>query len=180
MTIVDFSDQTLFPTFETCPTSSSSPSAPEEEWYLLAQVKDDMTITKPTLVLTDRSNAPFALVFDGLDRDGLDFKSLGLKKGCTAVIPRAVRTPPKEEGKRGFVSVPRGKAAEVRAIPGPLERVFAVGERLGMAGVSSASAITAGCESCGEVRRELMRCTGCGGARYCSKVCWFWTTSHTS
>lgn len=173
MTIPDFSNQTIFPAFETCPTSpsssSSSPSTPSqtEAWYLLAQIKDDMTITKPTLVLTDRANAPFALVFDGLDRDALNFKSLGLKKGNTAVILQAIRTPPKEEGKRGFVSIPRGKADTVKAIPGSLERVLAVGERL-RRGLGDAA-----CESCSGADRELMRCTGCSEVRYCSKVS-FW------
>src|SRR5438876_8453591 len=99
MPIPDFTNQTTFPTFSACPDHNPPPSQ-QDDWFLLAQVKDDMTITKPTLVLTDRSGAPFALVFDGLDRDALDFKRLGLRKGNTAVIPGAVRTPPREEGKR--------------------------------------------------------------------------------
>lgn len=159
----DFANTTLFPSFDTCPSTSAA-ALPGSNWYLLAQIKDDMTITKPTLVLSDRDGAPFALVFDGLERGDLNFKTLGLKKGCTAVVPRARKTPPKEEGKRGFVSVENGRAAEVKAIPGPLERVLAVGER--MQGAEDGSGR---CETCGG-EGHLMRCTGCGGVEYCSKV----------
>ncbi|KAK1760600.1 hypothetical protein QBC47DRAFT_367633 [Echria macrotheca] len=170
MPLPNFKDETTFPTFTACP--SHHPLALlDKDYFLLAQVKDDMTITKPTLVLTDRSGAPFALVFDGLDRDALDLKKLGLRKGNTAVIPRAVRTPPREEGKRGFVSVPLGSAGDVRAIPGPLERVLAVGERLNFRENGDEVEEEEGCAGCGEREKELMRCTGCGGVRYCSKEC---------
>lgn len=165
----DFTNTTLFPTYAAIPetTTPDNDSQQEEDWFLLAQIKDDMTIVKPTLVLSDRAGAPFALIFDGLARDALDFKALGLKKGCTAVVPRARRTPPREEGKRGFVSVPRGKAGEVRAIPAGLERVLEVGGRM-RAGEGE------GCEVCGkEGDGGLKRCEGCRGVRYCGKVSFF-------
>ncbi|KAK0651564.1 hypothetical protein B0T16DRAFT_454018 [Cercophora newfieldiana] len=122
----DFSDPSLFPTFGTCPEDPS----PSSTYYLLGQIKDDMTITKPTLILLDKDSSPFALVFDNLDRDGVDFKKAGLKKGCTAVIPNGRKVPPKEEGKRGFVSVDGARAGEVKGIPGALGRVVDVGRAL--------------------------------------------------
>lgn len=181
MTLPNLTNTTLFPSFTTCPSTLDPETAlPPTDWFLLAQVKDDMTITKPTLVLSDRDGAPFALVFDGLERDDLNFKAMGLKKGCTAVVRRARRTPPKEEGKRGFVSVEKGSVGSVRAIPGPLERVFVVAERLRVAeaevekgtggGNGGGGKGTGRCETCGGGEGQLMRCTGCGGMQYCSKV----------
>lgn len=168
MPLPDFTSPSLFPTFETYPTSfPSPPSSPT--YYLLGQIKDDMTITKPTLVCSDRSGAPFALVFDGLERDGLDLKKVGLRKGCTAVVPFARKVPPAEEGtgKRGFVTVPRERAGEVKAIPGGLERVLVLGERLReREGEGNKERV---CEGCGK-GGELLKCTGCVGIRYCSKV----------
>ncbi|KAK0636165.1 hypothetical protein B0T17DRAFT_484201, partial [Bombardia bombarda] len=175
----DFTNRTIFPSFASCPevagpdpsSSSSVSSALPTDWYLLAQVKDDMTINKPTLVLGDRDDSPFALVFNGLERDGVDFKARGLKKGATAVIPRAKRTPPRDETKRGFVSVEREHAGEVRGIPGPLKRVLEVGE--GLRAWSNGGEGGEVCESCWEERGEgggLLKCMGCGVVRYCSKV----------
>lgn len=166
----DFTNPALFPTYAAIPeTTTTTPDNEEqqEDWFLLAQIKDDMTIVKPTLVLSDRAGAPFALIFDGLARDGLDFKALGLRKGCTAVVPRARRTPPREEGKRGFVSVPRGQAGTVRAIPAGLERVLEVGGRM-RGGLGEGE----GCAGCGKGEGEggLKRCEGCRGVRYCGKV----------
>lgn len=170
----DFSNTAHFPTFLTIPeqdrdapsSSSSSPSLPRgvTAWHLLAQVKDNMTINKPTLVLADRDGSPFALVFEGLERDGLDLRGLGFRKGCTAVIPNAVRTRPAAEGKRGFVRVDREHAGAVRAIPGPLERVLELGGK----------ARGDGCEACGGRGEEGLRsCTGCERVGYCSKVSLF-------
>lgn len=164
----DFSNTTHFPSFLTIPERerdappSSSP-LPEgvTAWHLLAQVKDNMTINKPTLVLTDRDGSPFALVFEGLERDGLDLKGLGFKKGCTAVIPNAFRTSPAAEGKRGFVRVEKEDARAVRAVPGPLERVLQLGGKV--KGLR--------CETCGaEGEGGLKSCTGCERVGYCSKV----------
>ncbi len=186
----DFTNATVFPGFEDLPeaaaVSSSASVAPAAEddgaWFLVAQVKDDMTITKPTLVLSDRAGAPFALVFEGLARDDLDLKRAGLKKGATAVVPGARRTPPREEGKRGFVAVEKGRAAEVRAIPAPLERVVELAA--GMRAREEARGGGSGaCETCGKGgdgqggdAAQLLRCTGCGEVRYCSKVgAWSWT-----
>ncbi|KAK5663041.1 hypothetical protein OQA88_6457 [Cercophora sp. LCS_1] len=174
MSIPAFTNITLFPSFSTCPETTAP--APAEDWFLLAQVKDDMTITKPTLVLSDRDSSPFALVFDGLERDDLDLKKLGLKKGNTAVIPRAKKTPPKDDTKRGFVSVEKGRAAEVKVIPGPLDKVFTVGAWLRERESSGAEPV---CETCGK-EGELMKCTGCGRVKYCGKECQLkgWTEKH--
>lgn len=163
----DFHDTTRFPSFLNVPEhdgdtpASASSAQGEPAWYLVAQVKDNMTINKPTLVLTDLEGNPFALVFEGLERDALDLKGLGFKKGCTAVIPNARRTRPAEEGKRGFVRIDKGHAASVRAVPGPLARVLEVGGK------------TKGdrCDTCGgEAEAGLKGCTGCERVAYCSKV----------
>lgn len=164
----DFTDIALFPTFLTIP--EQDPAAPPSvaalppgkgPWYLIAQIKDNMTINKPTLVLTDRGANPFALVWEGLGRDDLDLKGLGFKKGYTAVIPYAWRTKPADEGKRGFVRVEKSDARTVRSVPGPLERVLALGGK----------AKGAKCETCGgEGQDGLKSCTGCERVGYCSKV----------
>lgn len=164
----DFTDVALFPTFLTIPEQDpdAAPSVAalppgKGPWYLVAQIKDNMTINKPTLVLTDRGANPFALVWEGLGRDDLDLKGLGFKKGCTAVIPYAWRTKPADEGKRGFVRVEKSDARSVRAVPGPLERVLALGGK----------AKGLKCETCGgEGQDGLKSCTGCERVGYCSKV----------
>lgn len=93
-------------------------------WLLVAQVKNDMTITKPTLTLRDKTGHEFALVFDGLGRGDLDFRQRGLKKGNVAIVRNALRTPPREQGRgQGFVVVGKGREDTVSAVPGPLERV---------------------------------------------------------
>lgn len=190
----DFSDTTLFPSFLTIPEhdrdapapprtdTTDTTTPPQEQHYLLAQVKDNMTLAKPTLVLHDRDGSPFALVFEGLARDGLDLRAMGLRKGCTAVIPGARRTRPAAEGKRGFVQVAGERAGEVRAIPGPLARVL----ELGGSGASSSArggGAACCCEACGKGAQggagggedeeegvSLKSCTGCGRVSYCSKV----------
>ncbi|KAL8305165.1 hypothetical protein RB597_003930 [Gaeumannomyces tritici] len=165
----DFTDTSRFPTFATIPEAGGEAPPPPEPWYLLARIKDDMTITKPTLVALDRAGSPFALLFEGFDRDGIDLKGRGLKKGATVVVPRALRTPPATEGKRGFVRVDKPDADSVKAIPGPLERVLELGSGSGSA------APAAGCSSCGadgqDEQAKLAKCTGCGRARYCGKDC---------
>lgn len=169
--IPDFSDTTLFPSFLTIPEydreapTRTSPRI-DTTRYLLAQVKDNMTLNKPTLVLTDRDGSPFALVFEGLERDGLDLKALGFKKGCTAVIPNARRTLPAAEGKRGFVQIDKADAGTVRAVPGPLARVLELGGR-------PARGAGTTCEACGKGPGDegsLKSCTGCERVGYCSKV----------
>lgn len=164
----DFTDPVVFPTFLTIPEQDPSggpppPPAPEDSWYLLAQVKDNMTINKPTLVLTDRDGSPFALVFEGLGRDDLDLRGLGLKKGATAVIRNARRVRPEDESKRGFVRVEKGDASSVVAVPGALARVLELGGK-----VKGRECEVCGSEGDGE--GGLKGCTGCGRAGYCSKV----------
>ncbi|KAL8392953.1 hypothetical protein RB595_002951 [Gaeumannomyces hyphopodioides] len=160
----DFGDTSRFPTFATIPEAGGEAPEPQEPWYLLARIKDDMTITKPTLVALDRAGSPFALLFEGFDRDGIDLKARGLKKGATVVVPRALRTPPATEGKRGFVRVDKADAGSVKAIPGPLERVLELG--------SGSATPVDGCSSCGaDEQAKLAKCTGCGRARYCGKDC---------
>ncbi|KAK3326411.1 hypothetical protein B0H66DRAFT_550886 [Apodospora peruviana] len=169
----EFSNVALFPGFNDIPESSTSPSSPppDNDIYFLAQIKDDMTITKPTLVLHDRHSSPFALVFDGYDReDGIRLlKSKGLKKGATAVVKNARRVPPKDESKRGFVRVEKGKEGDVVAIPGPLDTVLKVGGKLLRGDYQD----NGRCVNCGSEGKweSLSKCTGCGMVRYCSKEC---------
>ncbi|KAJ9156505.1 hypothetical protein NKR23_g855 [Pleurostoma richardsiae] len=179
----DFSNTALFPSFAELPVQDADDNRPvsvatkddeeeeEEDWWLLAQVKHDMTITKPTLVLTDRSGAEFALVFDGYDRGGLDLAGRGLRGGATAAVRRARRTSPKplEDGetvqadRKGFVRVGKGREGEVKVVPGRLERVMELGRKGGADGEEN-------CATCGK-GGELMKCLGCGRVRYCGKAC---------
>lgn len=163
----DFTNTTLFPTFLTIPEQDQNAASPpvsdppEERWYLLAQVKDNMTITKPTFILADRDDNPFAIIFEGLEHDGLGLKGLGLKKGYTAVITNARRTKPADESKRGFVRIEKGDAAGVRSIPCSLARVLELGGK----------AKGQSCETCGrDGESDLKSCTGCERVGYCSKV----------
>jgi len=162
-TLPDFTDAALFPGFGDLPESTSA-DVRTQPWFLVGTIKDDMTIMKPTLVLRDmRTESPFALVFEGLGRDDLDLKKLGFKKGATAVVPSALRTPPADETKRGFVKVEKGDAGLVKAIPAPAARVVELGMRLRERKEDK-------CEMCSKEDGALLKCTGCGGVKYCSKV----------
>ncbi|OTA89993.1 hypothetical protein M434DRAFT_398312 [Hypoxylon sp. CO27-5] len=181
-----FTDSTLFPTFHSLPPASSpSSSIPADsgeanrDWFLLAQIKEDMTITKPTVIVRDRSGTEFAVTFDDGDHRGMGLK---FRKGHTLVVPRATRTD-RDDGKKAIVRVPQGQGAGVRIVPGGLEQVLELGEVL--AGIEGAEAEVEAevegqvkrrkkCGACGEMEKEgqtLMRCTGCGAAAYCSKEC---------
>ncbi|TLS24479.1 hypothetical protein PpBr36_08188 [Pyricularia pennisetigena] len=153
----DFSNRDRFPTFTTIPEAGApvkddgqqqqqqqEEEEEEAEWYLLAHIKNDMTIAKPTLVVEDRDGSPFAVVFEGYGRDDLDLKARGLKKGNTIVLPRARRVPPADETKRGFVRVDRADAHAVKAVPGALERVLA------LAGVEEDATVCSACGGKGE------------------------------
>ncbi|KAK6074894.1 zinc mynd-type domain containing protein [Seiridium cupressi] len=83
-----FTDESIFPTFYSLPTTTDHVGQ-DREWYMVAQVKNNMTITKPTLIVTDRSGMDFAVTFEE-DR-GFDLKGRGLKKGNTIVIPKGRR-----------------------------------------------------------------------------------------
>ncbi|CAN8106135.1 unnamed protein product [Discula destructiva] len=161
----DFTNIESFPSFAIIPELAYDAPVVEAaapKWHLLAEVKDNMTINKPTLVLNDRDASPFALVFEGLDRDGLDLKGLGFKKGSTAVIPNAIRVKPAKEGQRAFVRIEAGQAGSVKAVPGPLARVLEMGGQ----------AKRDECETCGaEGDKGLKSCTGCERVGYCSKEC---------
>jgi len=70
-----------------------------------------MTITKPTLIVTDRTGIDFALLFED---EGLNLKEKGYKKGYTIVVPNARRTDREGEGKKAVVRVPKGGAGDVK------------------------------------------------------------------
>lgn len=148
---LDIADTATFPSFTGCPTEGAS--TPDKPWWLLAQVKENMTITKPTLVVTDRTGDDFALTFED---KSVSLK--GFKKGFTVVVPRAWRTVA-EEGKKGYVIVAEGDGG-VKAIPAGLDRVL---ELAGTGGGDEK------CATCGK-GEELMKCTRCERVRYCGKV----------
>ncbi|KAI1756090.1 hypothetical protein F4782DRAFT_526645 [Xylaria castorea] len=111
-----FSNPGQFPTFYELPAVSER-STPDHNdgqsdrtWCLLAQIKENMTITKPTLIATDRAGVDFALLFE----DGISLK--GFRKGYTVAVPEARRTDREGEGKKAVVHVPAGVGADVKKI----------------------------------------------------------------
>ncbi|KAF6804890.1 zinc mynd-type domain containing protein, partial [Colletotrichum musicola] len=65
MPIPDFSNTTTFPVFEDLPFDDDDGAHDaREEWFLVAQVKQNMTITKPTVVAADRGGDEFAITFE--------------------------------------------------------------------------------------------------------------------
>lgn len=164
MPLPDFTDPATFPTFTTCPDpSSSSPSQDAPQHFLLGQIGENMTITRPTLILADRAGDSFALMFDGQ----IDLAARGLKKGNTAVVPWARRKPPKKEGGNGFIAVDPEMFDSIKTLPGGLERVFGVGNRM-----KEGEGKEDRCTACGreEGEKALMKCSRCGIVRYCGKV----------
>ncbi|KAK3996726.1 hypothetical protein QBC44DRAFT_347511 [Cladorrhinum sp. PSN332] len=152
------------PTYSETDTSSSKSSH-----YLLAQIQENMTLNKPTLILRDLAGTSFALVWNGLTRDSLDFKKLGLKKGNSLLLPNVLRTEPQQEGKQALIKL-YGSSwddEQVKVIPGPLEKVVEVGQFWDELGHE------AKCANCGKESEEgeLKKCTGCGRVGYCSKEC---------
>ena len=184
MAIPDLNDRALFPPFVELPEEHGDGGDGDGRW-LLAQIKDNMTITKPTLVLADRDGHPFALVFDGVGHDGLDLGTLGLKKGATAVVRNARQSVPAGSGdidngpetmtskaaKRPFVRIAAGEAHTVQAVPGGLEQTLAAAGKLRRRLDAEAEACDA-CDACGSAGdgSKLLRCTGCSQAQYCNRV----------
>ncbi|KAH8171290.1 hypothetical protein LIA77_08057 [Sarocladium implicatum] len=160
----DFSDRARFPTFTTLPlaNASSDPNS-DSSHYLIGQVKENMTITNPTLIITDLTGLDLAVTFASSTFDLSPFR-----KGRTCiVIPGAERTAPAEEGKKGFVRVPEGREEGVRCLPGKLEVLKREREGNGC--------WAEGCEEEGE-----LKCLGCGLARYSGKECQVkgWSEGH--
>ncbi|KAI0595479.1 hypothetical protein F4775DRAFT_595265 [Biscogniauxia sp. FL1348] len=156
-------DLSAFPAFYELPPSTSPPSSSDDDnvWYLLAQIKENMTLTKPTLIVTDRKGVDFAVTFD----DAVDLKARGFKKGHTLVAPRATRED-REEGKKAIVRIQRGCGGDVKkVIPGGLEQVSE------LAFLLAGGEIGQKCAACGSTEGTLSKCTGCATAAYCSKTC---------
>ncbi|ORY68929.1 uncharacterized protein BCR38DRAFT_406807 [Pseudomassariella vexata] len=169
---INLHDPSVFPSFYSLPealetSASASPNlddhvaAANKGWYMVAQVKENMTITKPTLIVTDRTGMDFAVIFEDTS---MNLKGMGLKKGMTIVVPRGLRTVT-GEGRKAIMRVERGAGGGVKAIPGSLELVMAVGE--GMADESFGTK----CWGCKEEKEALKKCTGCDTVVYCSKEC---------
>lgn len=111
----DLSDPALFPTFRELPAAATAGDATagsaegEGTWTLLAQIKENMTITKPTLIATDRSGVDFAIIFE---EPGFSLK--GFRKGYTLLVPGARRTDREEVGKKAVVRVEQALCGGVR------------------------------------------------------------------
>ncbi|KAJ1326319.1 hypothetical protein MN608_07766 [Microdochium nivale] len=106
-----------------------------EPWFLLAQVKENMTITQPTLIVTDHTGVDFALIFE--DRD----KSLkSFKKTYTVVVPCAVRTDREGEGKKAIVRVEKGMGRVSRSYQAALRGFSSWASSLTVAPSASAAA----------------------------------------
>ncbi|KAH6840730.1 hypothetical protein B0I37DRAFT_418736 [Chaetomium sp. MPI-CAGE-AT-0009] len=112
MPLPDFTSPTTFPPFTSLPLTTTPSSENQEEHYLLAQIHQNMTLTKPTLICTDHTNTSFAVVFGSRPASGpdtLDLSRLGYRRGATLVLPGARRTPPKEgDGSQGFECQTKG------------------------------------------------------------------------
>ncbi|KAF6789085.1 lipase esterase [Colletotrichum sojae] len=142
MPIPDFSNTTTFPVFEDLPFDDDDGAHDaREEWFLVAQVKQNMTITKPTVVAADRGGDEFAITFE--DR-GIDLRPV--KTGWSIVVPRAMRTRPRE-GKKGFVRVAEGRGTGVKYVPAGLEVMFELGRMV---------------RGEDEEEKGAGRCAGCG------------------
>ncbi|CAM1500568.1 Fc.00g097300.m01.CDS01 [Cosmosporella sp. VM-42] len=144
----NFSDPALFPAFRNLPVPDAETGS--SEWWLVAQVKENMTITKPTLIVTDIDGEDFAVTFE----ESVDLKPW--RKGSCFVLPQARRTIGKE-GKKGFVTVPRGEGAEAKVVLGGWEVVRKWEERREEV-----------CATCGTEGAKT--CTGCESVKYCGKV----------
>ncbi|KAI1419538.1 hypothetical protein F5Y12DRAFT_233323 [Xylaria sp. FL1777] len=158
-----FTDTSQFPAFYELPATSGSSAegdSLDSKWWLLAQIKENMTITKPTLIVTDRTGVDFALLFE----DSISLKSF--RKGYTIAVPGARRTDREGDGKKAVVRVPGGRGAGVKVIPGGLERVLELGVVL-----DGGDDRERKCAACGKTEGEFMKCTGCGFAAYCGKDC---------
>ncbi|KFA52351.1 hypothetical protein S40293_10402 [Stachybotrys chartarum IBT 40293] len=114
---LDLTNTQRFPSLADLPlVNDEGGGGSREEWWLIGQIKERMTITQPTVVATDRSGADFAATFDK-DDAGADERVW--KKGHCLAIPRARRTASKAGG--GFVKVPLGQGGSVRVVPGGWE-----------------------------------------------------------
>ncbi|KAI0885890.1 uncharacterized protein GGS22DRAFT_135588 [Annulohypoxylon maeteangense] len=171
-----FTNPQTFPSFDELPPSTSSLTTPQTPWFLLAQIKENMTITKPTLVVRDRSNIDFAVTFDDGDHHGLvigggNGEKARFRKGHTLVVPCATRTD-RGEGKKALVRVPEGQGRDVRVLPTSLDKVFGLGALVN--GEKDGEEKKRGCAACGKDEGgegKLMRCTGCGVVAYCGTEC---------
>ena len=108
----DLSNSSLFPTFRELPPVSDDDAAGNADvgsWSLLAQIKENMTITKPTLIATDRSGVDFAITFE---ESGFSLK--GFRKGYTLLVPGARRTDREDLGKKAIVRVEEGRCKNVQ------------------------------------------------------------------
>ncbi|KAI9162997.1 hypothetical protein HJFPF1_04593 [Paramyrothecium foliicola] len=138
----DFSDRSRFPSVAELPPASADalPSEEKDSWWLIAQIKDKMTITQPTLVATDRAGADFALTLDE-DHDSRVLEDAAWRKGNCVAVRGARRT----EGRSGtpFVKVARGRAAggDVRVVPGGWAALLGLAEQYAARGGEAASVL---------------------------------------
>lgn len=186
----DFASPGAIHTFATCPLASVSSSPPASEGpgtpsYLLAQVKSNMTISSPTLIVTDSAGADFALTYAD-PAAAVDLSAA--RAGHTVVLPvsgasaAAGRVAPDAEraGAQGFVRVAAGRSGEVVFLPARLDRALELGRSHWGGprgddddGVEEGRTRGAACACCGRVvdgLGQLKACTGCAVVAYCDKV----------
>ncbi|CAJ2505493.1 Uu.00g128870.m01.CDS01 [Anthostomella pinea] len=158
-----FTDTTLFPAFYELPTPTRSDITTADDttsWYLLAQIKENMTVTKPTLICTDRRGMDFAITFEDTA-----MSLRGYRKGHTLVVRRATRTE-RGQGKKAVVRVEAGRSGDAKVSD---TRWSGAGLRAGF--LLDREGVGEKCAACGKTEGALMKCTGCGIAAYCSKAC---------
>ncbi|KAI0148723.1 hypothetical protein GGR57DRAFT_227922 [Xylariaceae sp. FL1272] len=167
-----FADPTLFPTFSDLPQIVDPSGWPSSEqtpqptgtgslantWYLLAQIKENMTITKPTLIVTDWTGRDFVLLFED---NGVSLK--GFRKRYTVMVPCARRT--KRYNKNDELRIAADRGAEVQVIPGSLDRILELDVLL------ASDETERRCAACGTTEGSLLNCTACQVTQYCGKEC---------
>ncbi|KAK8073473.1 HIT/MYND zinc finger-like protein [Apiospora phragmitis] len=171
----DFTDPAVFPAFYELPSDAEIAAAPPEgmnaaSWWMLAQVKVNMTLTKPTLIVTDRRGLDFAVTFED---PAMDLK--GYKKGYTLVVPRAQADGPgggQEGGHAGGGAILQVGTGELKkVIPAKMEHLLELGQVLDIMRGDEAEGKEQKCGACGKTEASLSKCTGCGTVKYCSKEC---------
>lgn len=105
----DFSNESLFPPFSACPITGPNPPVPINAYYLLAEIKQEMTISNsPTFICQDLSGQSFAVTIrlpaDGVKPEvrGGGYDSKPWKKGHLVLVKNAMRAGV-TEAKQGFI-----------------------------------------------------------------------------
>ncbi|KAG9234491.1 hypothetical protein BJ875DRAFT_461334 [Amylocarpus encephaloides] len=198
MAFPDFTSATTFPAFESCPLFEEPASDPNENYFLLGTIMENMTLTPitPTFICKDRNGASFAVTLklrgsqENMFHSGSPKGKNSFGKGKTVVVKNARRKGSRKEDaslgqkeKKGFVEI--GWEVEgsegVQIIPTKLEKLIEMSENR-----KSTFAGTKTCQGCRKVEKEggekMVRCKGCENVWYCGKDCQVkgWSGGHKS